>query len=404
MLDLLFRHLTDDTDAEYPDPETADGCTRYSGMPSSLPGIPYFVFKQHAQRFDDFLEIYVIRQASYIVMGLNDRRLAQTGFDHIRVNRTLYAENPQCRSSFASSSKTRINSSPIIFLFSFRFRHAFQLIVKTLLRVNADEIQIVRTVPGRRQPLPRRPRSCEADPDRTNTQVSWSADRFRHQDACYGRVYTAGQSAEGHDHFLLFYGFLRIGFLHERSPSSSRRHNPHTLVHEVIQHLRPFLRVHVPPDVTWTAVPAFFLRTFHTCNRADRRIGATERKPSGTAANIVGVAHPADRLSGRRPRYSTEDAVRLYLSVFPYSLTGAVANRAAQQVGHQLSAIADSQDRNPEFKYFRLTFGRRIVIYAVGTAGKDNARRLRLPDLFHRLRMRNHFANTLHSLTRLAIS
>ena len=53
---------------------------------------------------------------------------------------------------------------------------------------------------------------------------------------------------------------------------------------------------------------------------------------------------------GDTPSYSL-DVVSTSTSVFPYSLTGAVATRHLQ-VGHQLCAIADTQYRDSQIKDF----------------------------------------------------
>ena len=45
----------------------------------------------------------------------------------------------------------------------------------------------------------------------------------------------------------------------------------------------------------------------------------------------------------------------------------------AQHMGHDLDAIADSQHRNSQFKYFFAASGRIFQVYAVRPAGKNNS-------------------------------
>ena len=56
-------------------------------------GFPYFVFEQVAQGLDDFFEVYTVRQASHVVVGLDDCGFsAKPAFYHVRVDGSLHQE------------------------------------------------------------------------------------------------------------------------------------------------------------------------------------------------------------------------------------------------------------------------------------------------------------------------
>ena len=65
-------------------------------------------------------------------------------------------------------------------------------------------------------------------------------------------------------------------------------------------------------------------------------------------SNIYAVAHPADGF-GRYTVKKLRGCIHVYfcMSIFAYN---GFFNNAVQQVAHQLSAIADSQNRNTQFK------------------------------------------------------
>ena len=74
------------------------------------------VLEQVPQRLDE-LELQVRRQAADVVMGLDllrGLRLGRGALDDVRVERALGQEVDLARASAASSSKTRMNSSPMI--------------------------------------------------------------------------------------------------------------------------------------------------------------------------------------------------------------------------------------------------------------------------------------------------
>lgn len=102
-----------------------------------------------------FLKVYAVRQASHVMVGLDDCGFsAKPAFYHIRV------DVPCTRKStapifLASSSNTRMNSSPMIFTFCLRLGDSCQFLVETLLGIDTDEVQVIIRLLVRIRPLPR---------------------------------------------------------------------------------------------------------------------------------------------------------------------------------------------------------------------------------------------------------
>ena len=83
--------------------------------------------------------------------------------------------------------------------------------------------------------------------------------------------------------------------------------------------------------------------------------------------HIVLVAHPADIVlfqSGEQTGFVIQHDGR-----FPVFAAACVSHYAAQGLGHELMAVADTQNRNPHFEHACIN-GRGIFgIYTVGAAG-----------------------------------
>ena len=88
------------------------------GQAQLLADAAHLVLEQHPQRLDQ-LEVHVLREPADVVVRL-DRRgdaLAAARLDHVRVEGAL-DEEPERAEPRASSSKTRMNSSPMRLRFS----------------------------------------------------------------------------------------------------------------------------------------------------------------------------------------------------------------------------------------------------------------------------------------------
>ena len=107
--------------------------------------------------------------------------------------------------------------------------------------------------------------------------------------------------------------------------------------------------------------------------------------------HIVLVAHPADIVlfdSGKQAGFRVEDHCRL--AVFTGRIS--MGHDAAQFLGHELMAVAESQHGDPHLKD-TVVNGRCVFrIDAARTAGQDDGFRILGFDLFQRICVRNDFA------------
>lgn len=87
--DFFCRYFADDTDSR-PGPGNGWRLTRYSGMPSSRPALRTSSLKRRRRGSMISLKSTPVRETTDIVVGLDDCGFTETGFDHVRVNRSLY--------------------------------------------------------------------------------------------------------------------------------------------------------------------------------------------------------------------------------------------------------------------------------------------------------------------------
>ena len=87
--------------------------------------------------------------------------------------------------------------------------------------------------------------------------------------------------------------------------------------------------------------------------------------------DVVVVAHPANTFGGNIGKEDVVARVDLDLAVLTAVLS--TLDHAACHVCHQLTAVADAEDRNTCVKNCRIKVGRVGIGYAVGTSRKDDA-------------------------------
>ena len=110
-----------------------------------------------------------------------------------------------------------------------------------------------------------------------------------------------------------------------------------------------------------------------------------QREPLGYFFHVVSVAHPCDAGFGQPPeQFAPGVKMGLRLAVLPGGIVLGGGDPAAQQVGHQLAAVADAQDGHPPGKDFRVHLGRAVQIHRIGPPGEDNADGPHGPQLFQR--------------------
>ena len=108
--------------------------------------------------------------------------------------------------------------------------------------------------------------------------------------------------------------------------------------------------------------------------------------------DVVGVAHPRNCLF--RQFLAAEQSTGLVINGFCLAVFrgGAGRHLTAESIRHQLTAIADAQDRDTHFKNFFGDMRRFFIVNAVRTAGEDNAHRFPCCNFLQRCGIANHFA------------
>ena len=140
------------------------------------------------------------------------------------------------------------------------------------------------------------------------------------------------------------------------------------VVHEVAQHLLALggvqhLRVELYGVQTLFGI-------FNGCHRAVCGVGS-DLKAGSRLLDVIVVAHPAD---GRGLHIGEQLALGVYEHLGLAVLTlGSAADMTAQQVHHQLAAVADAQHRHAPAEDLGVDGGRVLQINAVGAAGEDDA-------------------------------
>ena len=115
-------------------------------------------------------------------------------------------------------------------------------------------------------------------------------------------------------------------------------------------------------------VEALF-RIFHSCHRAVCGVGG-DLETGGSLLNVIVMAHPADG-GGLHIGEQLALGVHEHLSLAVLTLR-CTADMAAQQMHHQLAAVADAQHRHTPVEDLRVDRGGILQINAVGATGKDD--------------------------------
>ena len=141
---LLGSNLSNDTDSKT---GAGERLTVYEVLRNTKfeTGTTNLVLEQKPQRLNNLLEIYIIRQSTYVVMGFDYSALAKTTLDHIRINGTLYQEiyfTDLLGLFLEDTDKLFTNDLSL----SFRLFHTGKLAVETLLCIHTDKVQVIRAV------------------------------------------------------------------------------------------------------------------------------------------------------------------------------------------------------------------------------------------------------------------
>ena len=112
------------------------------------------------------------------------------------------------------------------------------------------------------------------------------------------------------------------------------------------------------------------LRILGSCYRAVGSVSG-DFKAGSNLFNIVIVAHPADVLRRNIGEHGA-GGINIYQGFTVFTL-GSNTYIAAQQMAHELAAIANAQHRHAPGKDFRVNGGRIGQISTVGATGEDDA-------------------------------
>ena len=103
------------------------------------------------------------------------------------------------------------------------------------------------------------------------------------------------------------------------------------------------------------------------------RGGGGDGEALGYLADVVAVAHPRNAVRGK---VTEEDAVIAVVgfcfAVFAHSVALGGNDVAAEGIRHQLTAVANAENGNPQFKHLGRIMRRGGIVNAVGTSRKNN--------------------------------
>ncbi len=290
------------------------------------------------------------------MMRFDHRRFSKPRFDHIRINSALYKKIH--RTDFLClffKHPDKLFSNHLSLLL--RLGNACKFFVKTLLRVHTDKVQVIRSFrPKNRLYLIALIFAQKTVINKHTCQLP--AHRFGQENRRHRRIHTAGQRTQ-HLTLAHFIAHCRNGRLHKgiHLPVAAAAAY---IYHKVSQHRHAFYRMHDLRVKLYRIQSPF--RAFHCRNRTNRRV---RRHPEihRRFFNIIGMAHPADRLC----RYPLEQSGALHnfhlgLTVFTDRRGG---HFSAQKMCHKLRTVADPQNRNAQLEKLSVTENGSFAVYTV---------------------------------------
>ena len=382
-LDLLRCDLADDADAKAGAGERL-AIDEMLGDAKLAASLSHLVLEQEAQRLDDLLEVDAVGQAADIVVALDDGGLAETALNDIGIDRPLHEEIDLAdllRFGFKDTDEFFADNLALLL----RFCHSLEFFIETLLGIDADKVQVVRTFRAEHGlDLVALVLSEEAVIDEDARQLL--ADRLREQDRRHGGVDAARKRTE-----CLARADLLTQSFYRRLDEG--RHLPIALAqrdaaHKVFKDLRAVFRVH---DLGMELYGIeLSCRIFHRRDGAVRCL-CRHAKAFGRFGNVVGVTHPTDALL----RYISEEHGRPVrnLKLRPAVLADRRRlNLAAEFVCHELRTVAYTEDGHAKGENFLAVRRRILLVDALGAARKDDRPWRERTKLLQRERMRMHLA------------
>jgi hypothetical protein len=200
-------------------------------------------------------------------------------------------------------------------------------------------------------------------------------------------VYTAGQCQQHSavPHFFPNLGNGSLGIIAHGPVAGAAA----DIFQKAVQHRQTLLSVvYFRVELYGIQLP---FRIFHSSYRAVFRV-CSNGKAFRCLRDIVRVAHPGDCLF--RQFLALKQSAGFVINGFRFTVFrgSAGGNSSAQCIRHQLTTVADTQNRNSHFKNFFCNVGRFFVINAVRAAGEDNAHRFPRCDFLQRCGIADYFA------------
>ena len=312
------------------------------------------------------------------MVGLDDVRLAEAGLDDVRVDGALDEEVHSAdllRLFLEDADELFTDDLPLLL----RFGDTLQLLIIPLLGIDADEVEVVRTVGTEdRFDFIALVLAKEAVVHEDAGQLF--ADRLGQEDRRDGGVDTAGQREEDFAVPDLLADGCHLGL-------DEGVHDPVALAaagvaDEGADDLGALFRVH-DFRVELYRIEAL-LGVLHGSDRTVFRVGRNV-EPFGGFGDVVRVAHPHNSAAGfvtagdvlaiLRESDVFQDALMIVHEDFSFSVFGDRRrfDGCAEEVGHQLGTVADAEDRDAEFEDLLLVSRRGRVVDRVRTAGEDDA-------------------------------
>ena len=330
---------------------------------------------QRLQNLLELLDDFLGQQL--IVMALDYVRIARAGLNHIGINGALGKKVILGDAEFHCLVQKYIAEFRTDDLaLALGIGDALQLAEEALLGVDPDEVHIPLGERGFHLVALVLAHTAVIHKDRRQP-VAYRLGKQRRQ---HGGIHTAGQSqqhpARGAD-FLPQPGHGALAEIVHGPFAPGVAH----LIQEIADHIGAvlgvvYLRVELHP----VKAPALV---------GNGHVGASlgmshQGKAVRHLCHIVAVAHPGNALLRQTLEKLTGGIiVCLGLAVLPGGIVLGRGDPAAQRMGHELAAIADTQHGNAHFKDGRVHMGRAVQIHGIGAAGENDADGMELSDFIH---------------------
>ena len=254
-------------------------------------GLTNLILKEKTKWLHNFLKVYIIRQAAYIMMGFNYCRLSKATLNYIRINSTLYQEvnSTNFLGLFLKYTDKLLTDNLTLCLW---LSYTLELFIEALLGIYPDKVQIIRTIWAKNS-LHLIPFILTEKAVVNEYTGKLLANSLRKKNSCHRGIYATGESTQCLAATDLLLQLLNCS-CHKgiHAPVTGTFTN---LVDKVTEHLGAFNGM---KDL-WMELYSINLTLLilHTSYRAYRSISGN-LKALRSFGNIIGMTHPTDSLAG----------------------------------------------------------------------------------------------------------